>query len=69
MKVKYSDNQDATLDIDDIFNHNAFYLKINEDITTIKDNPTYESMIETSEKYIKSNFQYYIKKEDKSKLE
>ena len=69
MKVSHSDNQEATLDIDDIFNYNAFYLKINKDIMTSKDNPTYDSMIVASEKYIKSNFQYYIDKEDKSKLE
>ena len=69
MKVSHSDNQEATLDIDDIFNYNAFYLKINKDIETSKDNPTYDSMVEASKKYIKSNFQYYIDKEDKSKLE
>ena len=69
MKVSHSDNQEATLDIDDIFNYNAFYLKINKDIKTSKDNPTYDSMVEVSTKYIKSNFQYYIDKEDKSKLE
>lgn len=69
MKIKHSDNQEATLDIDNIFNHNAFYLKINGEIDTKNDNPTYDSMIKVSEKYIKSNFQYFIDKEDKSKLE
>lgn len=61
MKVKHSDNQCATLDIDDMFNHKAFYLNITEDITTVHDNPTYDSMEETSKKYIKSNFEYYVK--------
>lgn len=69
MKVNHSDNQEATLDIDDIFNHNALYLKINGEITTVKDNPTYDSMVEVSKKYIKSNFKYYIDKEAASKLE
>ena len=69
MKVNHSDNQEATLDVDDIFNHNALYLKINSEITTVKDNPTYSSMVEVAEKYIKSNFKYYIDKENKSKLE
>lgn len=69
MKINHSDNQEATLDIDDIFNHNAFYLKINGEIDTKNDNPTYDSMVIVSEKYIKSNFQYFIDKEDKSKLE
>lgn len=69
MKVNHSDNQEATLDIDNMFNHNALYLKVNSEITTVKDNPTYDSMVEVSKKYIKSNFQYYIDKEDKSKLE
>ena len=61
MKVKHSDNQCATLDIDNMFNHKAFYLNITEDITTVHDNPTYDSMEETSKKYIKSNFEYYVK--------
>ena len=69
MKVTHGDNQEATLDIDDMFNHNAFYLKVNSEITTVKDNPTYDSMVKVSKKHIKSNFQYYIDKEDKSKLE
>lgn len=69
MKVNHSDNQEATLDIDNMINHNALYLKVNGEITTVKDNPTYDSMVEVSKKYIKSNFQYYIDKDDKSKLE
>ena len=69
MKVGHGNNQEVTLDIEELFNPNVFYLRINEEITTVNDNPKYDSMVEVSKKYIKSNFQYYIDKEDKSKLE
>ena len=69
MKVDYN-GQCTTLDINDMFNPKVFYLKIkDEDITKIKNNPTYDSMEKVSKKYIKSNFQYYINMENKSKLE
>ncbi len=69
MKVGHGDNQEVTLDIDDLFNPSGFYLRINEEIDTVNDNPKYDSMVEVSKKYIKSNFQYYIDKDDKTKLE
>lgn len=69
MKVGHGDNQEVTLDIDDLLNPSGFYLRINEEIDTVNDNPKYDSMIEVSKKYIKSNFQYYVDKDDKTKLE
>ena len=69
MKVAHGDKQEVTLDIEDLLNPKGFYLRINEEIDTVNDNPTYESMVKVSEKYIKSNFRYYVDKDDKSILE
>ena len=69
MKVKHSGDQEVSLDIDDIFNYNTFYLEITKEIETFKDNPTYDSMIIVCKKYIKSNFSYYVDKEQTTLLE
>lgn len=68
MKVSHSDNQEVTLDIDDMINHKVFHLKINDEISTVNDNPTYESMIKVGEKYTESNFDYYVRDSGESRL-
>lgn len=69
MKVKHSENQEVSLDIDNIFNYDTFYLDITKEIETSKDNPTYDSMVGVCKKYIKSNFSYYVDQEQTTLLE